>query len=85
MPWDWLIGRNAFVLHYVFDKARGEWVADLVAKGNTYLYLLTAALSIFVLPVVKKLPDKGTVFAFTWGTYIMYIIAWISHAIMYIM
>ncbi len=77
MPWDWLIGRNAFVLHYVFDKARGEWVADLVAKGNTYLYLLTAALSIFVLPVVKKLPDKGTVFVFTWGTYIMYIIAWL--------
>ena len=77
MPWDWLIGRNAFVLHYVFDKAKGEWIADLVARGNTYIYLLTTALSVFVLPVVRKLPDKGAVFVFTWGTYIMYIIAWI--------
>ncbi|RLG76900.1 MAG: hypothetical protein DRO14_03130 [Thermoprotei archaeon] len=77
MPWDWLTGRNAFVLHYVFDKVRGEWVADLVARGNIYIYLLTTALSIFVLPVVRGLPDKGTVFVFTWGTYIMYIIAWL--------
>jgi len=77
MPWDWLVGRNAFVLHYIYDEARGEWIADLVARGNVYIYLLTAALSIFVLPVAKSLPDRGTVFLYTWGTYLMYVFAWV--------
>ncbi|MCD6084074.1 MAG: glycosyltransferase family 39 protein [Desulfurococcales archaeon] len=77
MPWDWLVGRNPFVLHYAYDKVKGEWVADLVARGNIYIYLLTSALSLFILPVIRSLPDRGSVFIYAWGTYLMYIIAWV--------
>ncbi len=72
MPWDWLIGRNSFVLHYAYDASQGKWVPDIVASGNPILYLLTLALSVFMLPHVLRLPDKGSAYSFTWLTYLMY-------------
>lgn len=77
MPWDWLIGRNSFPLHYVWDPSRGEFVADLIASGNPILYMLTAVLSILVIPVIKDLPDKGVSYSFTWLTYLTYIALWL--------
>ncbi len=77
MPWDWLIGRNPFPLHYVWDPSRGEFVADLIASGNPILYLLTVVLSILVIPVIKDLPDKGVIYSFTWLTYLTYVALWL--------
>jgi len=77
MPWEWLIGRNPFVLHYVYDPSSGQWIADIIASGNPALYLLTVALSIFILPSIKDLPDKGLTYIFTWVTYLMYIVMWV--------
>ncbi|MEM2392875.1 MAG: glycosyltransferase family 39 protein [Zestosphaera sp.] len=77
MPWDWLIGRNPFPLHYVWDPSKGEFVADLIASGNPILYLLTAALSILVIPVIKDLPDRGVSYSFTWLTYLTYVALWL--------
>lgn len=77
MPWDWLIGRNPFPLHYVWDPNRGEFVADLIASGNPILYLLTVVLSILVIPVIKDLPDGGVSYSFTWLTYLTYVILWV--------
>lgn len=76
MPWDWLIGRNPFPLHYVWDQSRGEFVADLIASGNPILYLLTATLSILVIPVIRELPDRGVSYSFTWLTYLAYVALW---------
>jgi len=77
MPWDWLVGRNPFPLHYVWDPSKGEFVADLIASGNPILYLLTTALSILVIPVIKDLPDKGVSYSFTWLTYLTYVGLWL--------
>ncbi len=72
LPWDWLLGRNPFVLYYTYSSAAGKWVPDLIASGNPVLYLLTIALSIYVIPHISKLPDKGTTYDFAIGTYFMY-------------
>jgi predicted membrane-bound dolichyl-phosphate-mannose-protein mannosyltransferase len=72
MPWDWLLGRNSFVLHYAYDSSKGKWIPDVVASGSPILYLLTLALSIFILPHVLRMPDKGSAYSFTWLTYLMY-------------
>lgn len=77
MPWDWLLGRNPFPLHYVWDSSRGEFVADLIASGNPILYMLTAALSILVIPVIRDLPDRGVSYSFTWLTYLAYVALWL--------
>lgn len=77
VPWDWLIGRNPFPLHYVWDPSKGEFVADLIASGNPILYLLTTALSILVIPVIRDLPDKGVSYSFTWLTYLAYVGLWL--------
>ena len=72
MPWEWLIGKNPFVLHYTYNSVTGKWVPDLIASGNPVLYLLTLALSLYIIPHINKLPDKGTTYDFTIGTYLMY-------------
>ena len=77
MPWDWLIGRNPFILHYTYNSALRKWVPDLIASGNPALYLLTMALSIYIIPHISKLPDKGTTYDFTIGTYFMYYIIYL--------
>ncbi len=76
MPWDWLVGRNPFPLHYVWDPNSGRFIADLLASGNPILYLLTVALSIFIIPSMRELPDRGMSYAFTWLTYLMYVVMW---------
>ncbi len=78
MPWEWLLGKNPFVLHYVYDPNSGQWIADIVASGNPMLYLLTVILSIFLLPSVRELPDRGLTYVFTWVTYFMYVVMWIA-------
>ncbi len=80
LPWDWIIGRNAFPLHYVFNSKTGQWVADLIAAGNPPVYMLLAALSIYVIPALKKLPDRGFTWGFTWGTFFMYIFIYLLGA-----
>ncbi len=80
LPWDWLIGKNPFPLHYVWSKAQHRWVADLIAAGNPTLYLLMTALSIYIIPCLKKLPDKGLTWGFTWGTFFMYVFIYILGA-----
>lgn len=72
LPWDWLLGKNPFPLHYVCDET--GCVADLSAAGNPVLYMITVCLSIFLIPVVRKLPDKGVTYLFTWGTFLMYVL-----------
>ena len=79
MPWDWLLGRNPFPLHYV-QTPTGEWKADLIAAGNPALYLLTTALSIYLIPVFRRLADRGVTYVFTWGTYLMYIAIYVLGA-----
>ncbi len=74
-PWDWLIGRNAFVLYYNTAPS-GEPYPYLVAVGNPYLYLATAALSVFVLPVLGRLADRGASVLAAWGTWLMYVLIW---------
>lgn len=76
MPWDWLLGRNPFPLHYVWDAGSGQFIADLIASGNPVLYTLTAALSLIILPSLRDLPDKGVSHVFTWLTYLMYVAMW---------
>lgn len=76
MPWDWLLGRNPFPLHYVWDASSGQFVADLIASGNPILYTLTAVLSLMILPSLRDLPDKGVTHVFTWLTYLMYVVMW---------
>ena len=74
-PWDWLLGRNVFVLYYNTAPS-GEPYAYLAAVGNAYLYLATAALSIFVMPVLSKLADRGASVLAAWGTWLMYVLIW---------
>lgn len=74
-PWDWLLGRNVFVLYYGTSPS-GEPYPYLAAVGNPYLYLTTAALSVFVLPVLGKLADKGASVLAAWGTWLMYVLIW---------
>ncbi len=76
-PWYWFFGINAFPLHLVYNQATGKWVADLIAKGNPPLYVLTLALSIYVLPVFRKMKDGGITYVYTWLTYLMYIVIWV--------
>lgn len=79
-PWEWLIGANPFPLHYIYDESSGQWIADIIAKGNIPLYLLALALSIFILPVVKELKDSGLTYTFTWGVFSMYVAIWLAGA-----
>lgn len=74
-PWDWLLGRNAFVLYYN-TAPTGEPYPYLAAVGNPYLYLATAALSLFVLPALNKLADRGASVLTAWGTWLMYVLIW---------
>jgi len=74
-PWDWIIGNNPFILHYTY--VNNGWVADLVAKGNNAIYLMTTALTIFTLPVIRRLPDGGKSTLYTWTTFLMYVIMWV--------
>ncbi|MEM4832529.1 MAG: hypothetical protein QXP08_03160 [Sulfolobales archaeon] len=74
-PWDWLLGVNSFILHYKYETGVG-FIADLVASGNPVLYVATAILSIYVIPHVKKLPDEGRLWAYTWITWLMYVFLW---------
>ncbi len=74
MPWDWLLGRNSFVLHYTYNSGLNKWVPDLMAAGDPILYLLTAVLSLYLLPHIFKMQDKGLTFNFFWWTYLMYFI-----------
>ncbi len=76
-PWYWFFGINAFPLHLVYNKETGKWVADLIARGNPPLYVLTLALSIYVLPVFRKMKDGGITYTYTWITYLMYIVIWL--------
>ncbi len=75
-PWEWLLGINSFPLHLIYDPNTGQWVADLIARGNPPLYLLTLALSLFLIPVFKDLPDEGFTYVYTWSTYLFYILIW---------
>lgn len=74
-PWDWLLGRNAFVLYYNTSPT-GEPYPYLVAVGNPYLYFAAAALTVFVLPVLGRLADKGASVLAAWGTWLMYVLIW---------
>ncbi|MCD6324134.1 MAG: glycosyltransferase family 39 protein [Desulfurococcales archaeon] len=74
MPWEWLIGRNSFTLHYTYNSDLGRWVPDLIASGDPILYILLLALSIYVIPHIRRMPDRGVSFNFAWGTYLMYFI-----------
>lgn len=74
-PWEWLLGWNPFVFHYTYVS--GEWVADLIARGNNILYLTTVATTILILPVISKLPDRGLVTIYTWCTFLMYVVIWL--------
>ncbi|MCS7108828.1 MAG: glycosyltransferase family 39 protein [Sulfolobales archaeon] len=74
-PWEWLIGSNPFILHY--DYVNGEWVPDLIAKGNNVIYLVSTALTLFILPKIKKLPDGGMTSIYVWGIFSMYVLIWI--------
>lgn len=76
MPWDWIIGRNPFPLHYTWDAKANKWVADLVARGNPILYMALVALSVYIIPKIKELPDRGLTYGFTWGTFFMYVLIW---------
>jgi predicted membrane-bound dolichyl-phosphate-mannose-protein mannosyltransferase len=76
-PWDWLIGRNPFILHFAWDQESSQWVADLMARGNAVLYMIALALTVFILPGLRKLPDRGEVITYTWGTFLMYIVIWL--------
>ncbi|MCS7099111.1 MAG: glycosyltransferase family 39 protein [Sulfolobales archaeon] len=76
-PWDWLAGANSFILHYKYEEHVG-FVADLVASGNPVLYIATAALSVFALPHLKKLPDGGRSWLYTWLTWLMYVFLWFA-------
>lgn len=75
-PWEWLIGSNPFILHY--DYVNGEWVPDLIAKGNNILYLSSIALTLLILPMIKKLPDGGTTSIYTWSIFLMYVLIWVA-------
>ncbi|OYT48887.1 MAG: hypothetical protein B6U85_01045 [Desulfurococcales archaeon ex4484_42] len=75
-PWEWFLGINPFPLHLVYDPNTGQWVADLIARGNPPLYILTLVLSIFLIPVFKDLPDEGFTYVYTWSTYLFYIVIW---------
>ena len=75
-PWEWFLGINPFPLHLVYDPNTGQWVADLIARGNPPLYILTLVLSIFLVPVFKDLPDEGFTYVYTWSTYLFYILIW---------
>jgi len=74
-PWEWLLGWNPFILHYTYVS--GEWVADLIARGNNILYLTTLATTTLVLPLISRLPDKGLATIYTWCTFLMYVIIWL--------
>ncbi len=76
MPWDWIIGRNPFPLHYTWDAKANRWVADLIARGNPILYTALVVLSVYIIPKIKELPDRGLTYGFTWGTFFMYILIW---------
>jgi len=75
-PWEWFLGINPFPLHLVYDPNTGQWIADLIARGNPPLYILTLVLSIFLIPVFKDLPDEGFTYVYTWTTYLFYILIW---------
>jgi len=75
-PWEWFLGINPFPLHLAYDPNTGQWVADLIARGNPPLYILTLVLSIFLIPVFKDLPDEGFTYVYTWSTYLFYIVIW---------
>jgi predicted membrane-bound dolichyl-phosphate-mannose-protein mannosyltransferase len=76
-PWDWLVGANSFILHYKYVEGAG-FVADLVASGNPILYLGTAAISIYLLPKLRKMPDEGFTWLCTWLTWAMYVLLWLA-------
>jgi len=75
-PWEWLVGANSFILRYKYVEGVG-FVADLVASGNPVLYLGTAVASIFVLPKLRKMPDGGSTWLYTWLTWAMYVFLWV--------
>ncbi len=75
-PWEWFLGINPFPLHLIYDPETQQWVADLIAKGNPPLYILTLALSLLLIPVFKELPDEGFTYVYTWVTYLMYVAIW---------
>lgn len=74
-PWDWLLGANSFILHYRYEEGVG-YVADLIASGNPVLYVATALISVYILPRLKRLPDEGRAWTYTWLTWLMYVLLW---------
>ncbi len=76
-PWDWLVGANPFVLRYRCEEGAG-CVADLVASGNPALYVAAALLSIYAIPRLRRLPDGGRAWTYTWITWLMYVVLWIA-------
>lgn len=76
-PWDWITGANSFILHYKYEEGLG-FVADLIASGNPVLYIATTLLSILIVPRLRKLPDRGCVWTYTWLTWLMYVFLWLA-------
>ncbi|MCX8184183.1 MAG: hypothetical protein RMI56_04800 [Sulfolobales archaeon] len=76
-PWEWLAGINSFILRYKYEEGVG-FVTDLVASGNPILYIATAVLSIYVIPHLKRLPDRGRLWVYTWLTWLMYVFLWFA-------
>ncbi|MEM0361181.1 MAG: glycosyltransferase family 39 protein [Sulfolobales archaeon] len=74
-PWEWLVGLNPFILHY--EYVNGELVADLIARGNNAIYLIATALTLLILPALRKLPDGGITLTYTWSIFMMYVFIWI--------
>ncbi len=76
-PWDWLAGANSFVLRYRCEEGVG-CVADLVASGNPVLYVATTLLSVYAIPRLRRLPDGGRTWTYTWATWLMYVLLWFA-------
>ncbi len=74
-PWEWLIGLNPFILHY--EYVNGEWVAGLIAKGNNFIYLIATAMTVLILPMIRRLPDGGITSIYTWCIFLMYVFIWV--------